>query len=286
MDGPLPGQVCTWLPTRSGFGAAEPKAPEGASGGEWLYCLKFTEPGDRQVVWSGVDGLGIVAVVDFCGAVRPRSSNPSRYEGWGRLTYLPRAVSVQTAQEHLVLQRCFDRSIQSVQAIDSEVARAISQCAGGMPPAADFEGHEPDWSEHGGDWRGRRLPLEAIAERMVLDEDRVARQVGFASTVNPGGSKQRLGNGGIPDFWCAQGVVGDAKNQVNAKWGPDQLEGYIEQCDAEWPSHRWRGVLVQGEPEMAPNALPCLRESRYADRIEVWAVSKSRLRTEAIRLFP
>jgi len=164
-DGPLPGQVCTWLPVRSGFDVPEAdRAEGGAADGEWLYCLKFTEPGDRQVIWSGVDGSGIIAVVDFNGAVRRRESNSRLYEGWGRLTNLPRAVSVETAQEHPVLRRCFGRSVQGVQRLDHEVAVAIRECVGGMPPTARFEDWEPDWDAEGGDWSGERLPPELIVE--------------------------------------------------------------------------------------------------------------------------
>jgi hypothetical protein len=74
---------------------------------------------------------------------------------------------------------------------------------------------------------------------------------------------------------------------VTAQWGPDQIEDYIEQCDLQWPAHEWRGVLVQWEPEMAPNALPRLRRSRYRRRLTAWAVQQdSTGATTAERLFP
>jgi hypothetical protein len=78
MSGPLPVQVCTWLEVPSDF---RHEGAPGATDGEWLYCLKFTEPGDRQVVWSGATGERIIAVVDFSGAVRPRVRRRG-YEGW------------------------------------------------------------------------------------------------------------------------------------------------------------------------------------------------------------
>lgn len=286
-DGPLPVQVCTWLPIRSGFDVTEEDAAEDAAAdGEWLYCLKFTQPGDRQVIWSGVDGHGIIAVVDFIGAVRRRKSNPRLYEGWGRLTNLSRAVSVETAQEHPVLGRCFGRAIQGVQRLDSEVALAIRDCVGGMPPTAKFEDWEPDWDAEGGNWSGERLPPELIVELIVLDDEDIARELGFRSTVNPNGRKQRLRNGRYPDLWSRRGVVGEVKNQVTARWGPEQIEDYIEQCDAQWPDHEWRGILVQGHPEMAPNAIARLRKSRYTKRIEVWSVIETDLGHEVSRLFP
>jgi hypothetical protein len=223
-----------------------------------------------------VDGDGMVAVVDFSGEVRrlqdlENGGNRPGYEGWGRITDVPRPVSVDVAQGHPVLKGLFTGSIQGAWSLTADEAQAISDCAGGLPRAPSFEGFEPDWDEESGDWGRYRLPPEAIVERIVLDKDRVARKLGFPSGVI---SQQHLSNGRRPDLWCADGVVGEVKNQVTARWGPDQIEDYIEQCDRQWPAHRWRGVLVQGEPDMAPNALPRLKSSRYRRRLEVWAVQK------------
>ncbi|MGI8730454.1 MAG: hypothetical protein ACR2LK_10775 [Solirubrobacteraceae bacterium] len=123
-------------------------------------------------------------------------------------------------------------------------------------------------------------------ELVVVDDDDIERELGFRSPVNPGGRKQRLQNGRYPDLWSRQGIVGEVKNQVTARWGPEQIEDYIEQCDAQWPDHRWRGILVQGQPAVAPNALPRLRASRYTKRIEVWSVVETGLGHEVSRLFP
>jgi hypothetical protein len=286
MIGPLPVQVSTWLPQRSGYGATEERDLS-AGEGEWLYCLKHTQPGDRQAVWSGVHGRGIIAVVDFSGDVRPRTAGNRRlYEGWGRVTPLGTPIDVDTARHHPVLSRAFGRPIQGVQALGPDVGAAIGEVAGGLPPKATFDEHAARWDEEGGDWSGHRIPPEAIVEAIVLRRSRIARLVGFPSQVNPSGKKQRLGNGRCPDLWCTDGVVGDAKNQVTAAWGPAQIEDYIDQCDVQWPHHEWRGVLVQGEPEMAPNAEPRLRASRYADRIQVWRVRKRRIRYDVVQLYP
>ena len=286
VTGPLPVQVSTWLPERSGFGVDD-EFDTSPSDGEWLYCLKGTQPGDRQVVWSGVHGRGIVAVVDFSGEVRPRSSSVGAtgrqlYEGWGRITRLREPISVETAQAHQVLHTCFGRSIQGVKSINSDVGSAIAERVGEWPPAATFDSYPADWNERGGDWSRHRLPPEAI----VLDKDRVARRLGFPSRVNPAGKKQRLLNGRYPDLWCEDGVVGEVKNQVTAAWGPAQIEDYIDQCDLQWPEHQWRGLLVQGEPAMAPNAIPRLTSSRHAHRVEVWTVRKKRLGYQVARILP
>lgn len=256
------------------------------SDGQWLYCLKGTRSGDRQIVWSGVNGRGLIAVVDFSGAVRPRRA-AGKYEGWGRITPLAEPVSVDTLRDHPVLAKLFAQSIQSVQSIDEATAESIRICIGEFPPAADFADHPVNWSESGGLWAGERLPPEAIVEQLVLNRSRVARRIGFPGKVNPDGNKQVLANGRVPDLWSAEGVVGDAKNQVNALWGPQQIRDYIEQCDAQWPSDRsWRGILVQGVPEMAPSALSELATGRYHDRIEVWTVTKRRVGYRVARLYP
>ena len=55
-------------------------------------------------------------------------------------------------------------------------------------------------------------------ELVVLDDEDIARDLGL-SPVNPDGRKQRLENGRYPDLWSRQGVVGEVKNQVTARWG-------------------------------------------------------------------
>ena len=233
------------------------------------------------MVWSGVHGDGIIGVVDFSGEVRPRQDlkrggNRRGYEGWSRSRWLPRPVSVGVAQWHSALRKLFAQPIQSVWSLTPEEARAISDLAGGLPPAARFEGYEVDWEIESGDWGRWRLPPEAIVEGIVLNEHGIARKLGFPSRVNPAGHKRRLLNGRYPDLWCPDGVVGEVKNQVTARWGPDQVEDYIEQCDLQWPAHEWRGVLVQGELDMAPNAFSRLKRSQYRRRLEVWTVRQDR----------
>jgi hypothetical protein len=276
VTGSPPKEVCTWLPERSYF-VPDPEESE-ASEGQWLYCLKDTKLGDRQVVWQGARGGGLVAVVDFNGEVRrrvhPEDGRPmSKYEGWGRITSLRRAIPVEEVRRHPVLAGLFGGSIQSVTALTDEEAEVIVELAGVLPPP-EFEEGEIDFGEEGGKWGPRTLPREVITEEIVLDESRIATRLGFPSPVNPGGRKKRLGNGRFPDLWCPDGVVGEVKNLITADWGPAQIEDYIRQCDEDWPEHTWTGVLVQGEPEMAPNALPRLEESPYRDRISVFSLRK------------
>ena len=225
-----------------------------------------------------------MAVVDFSGDVRERAGKPGRYEGWGRLTELRRAIPVEVVLAHPTLVRRFAKPIQSVYRLDRKYAQAIVELSGGLPHQADFAEWPVDGKERGGDWGRHSLPPEAIVEALVRDNSRLARKLGFSTKV---ATQVILANGKRPDLWCDAGVVGDAKNRVTATWGPGQIEGYIAQCDTQWPKVApWRGVLVQGELQMAPNTRPRLEASDYRDRIEVWSVSKSRFgRTTSRRLF-
>ncbi len=169
--------------------------------------------------------------------------------------------------------------------LERDLAMAIDDLAGGLPAAPPLRGDEADWDAAGGDWSGERLPPEEVTEKLMADKHRIARKLGFVGEIR---AQKTLANGKRPDLWCEAGVVGDVKNQVTADWGPGQLEGYIKQCDPEYPEHQWRGVLVQGLPEMAPSALPRLEKSPYRDRIEVWTVTRKRRLSpvQARRLFP
>ena len=277
----LPTQVCTWTPRESGF---DWTGQERASQPEWLYCLKGTVAGSRQIIWSGVEGSGLLAVVDFSGDVRERAGKRGLYEGWGRLTELRRAIPVDMILAHPTLARRFAKPIQSVYRLDRDCAEAIDELAVGLPPVAGFDEYPAEWKARGGDWGRHSLPPEALVEALVRDKSHLARKLGFSTKV---ATQVILANGKRPDLWCDAGVVGDAKNRVTATWGPEQIEGYISQCDTQWPKAApWRGVLVQGEPEIAPNARPRLEASKYHDRIELYSVFKSRFgRATSRRLF-
>jgi hypothetical protein len=244
----LPTQVCTWMPRESNFDWTGAK---GASEPQWLYCLKGTRAGDRQIIWSGVEGSGLLAVVDFSGDVRERADKRGRYEGWGRITELRRAIPVEE-----VLREC---------------AEAIDKLSGGLPPQADFSEHPAKLGKRSGGWGRHSLPPEEIVEVLVRDSSRLARKLGFSTKVI---TQKVLANRKRPDLWCDAGVVGEVKNRVTATWGPEQIEGSIEQCDTQWPELApWRGVLVQGEPELDSNARRRLEASKYRERIQVWRVS-------------
>jgi hypothetical protein len=153
------------------------------NGAQWLHCLKDTQLGDRQAVWTGVDGDGIVAVVDFNGDVRPREDVANKYEGWGRVTTLARPISVEEVRAHPALGPLFQASIQSVLALADEEGRAISEYSGGLPVRATFDGYDTDWAEEGSSWSRMSLPPERIVEDLVGTKSRIARKIGFRSGV-------------------------------------------------------------------------------------------------------
>ncbi len=285
-DAPLPTQVATWRSDvdRTPIVAGTPRWEE-----EWLYCLRETRLGDRQVIWEGTAGSGLVGVVDFNGEVRPRGSN--RYEGWGAFTPLERPISVSVCETHPVLSRRFAepgrKALIGPIALENDLGVAIADLAEGLPPAPAFQGDEADWSQPSYVWGKVRLEPESITEALLGKRNRLAKKLGLEGEIYADPKKRRLGNGRFPDLWASAGVVGDVKNQVTATWGPAQVEDYIDQCDREWPEHEWRGVLVQGLPEMAPSARPRLESSRYGDRIEVWAATKRSFgRARFEKLFP
>lgn len=286
----LPTQIATWLRERSLYESTNiDEPPEG----EWLYCLRDTRPGDRQIVWSGVHGKGIVGVVDFGQDVREREpedggEKKGRYEGWGVFTPLRDPIPVEVVQAHPDLQRRFTgnglKALLGPIALSREEGLAIDQLAGGLPRAVDPS--PADRRMFGGAWSGARLPPERITELIVYDKQRIARKIGFPSRVS---RQKTLANGRIPDLRCADGVVGEVKNLVTLRWGPSQLEDYVRQCDRQWPEKApWRGVLVQGSPMLAPGVAELLQRSVCATRIQLWAITERRIPKwyRARRLFP
>jgi hypothetical protein len=259
---PLPAQAVMWNPENY-----VRLAREDASDGQWLYCLKYTEPGDRQIVWTGKYGDGLVAVVDFSGAVRPRPGG-RLYEGWGRVTDLLSPVAAEVVLRHRLIAPRF-RHLQSVSGLDKKDAQAIADLVGRLPLAPGFDGHAEDWTEIGGTWAGRMLDPESLAEEIVAEESEISRELGFPSTPV---RQKSLSRSDRADLWCPEGVVGEVKNLVTSKWGPGQIERYLRTCDERWPQHEWKGVLVQGADYLSPSAERRLASSDFSDRISLWTV--------------
>jgi hypothetical protein len=249
----------------------------GASDGQWLYCLKFTEPGDRQVVWTGKYGDGLVAVVDFNGAVRLRSGG-RLYEGWGRVTDLRPLIAAEVVLSHPVAGPRF-KHLQSVVGLDGTEVREIGVLLGRLPLAPGFADQSEDWDESGGTWAGQTWDPESLAEEAVAQDPELAALLGFPSLPI---RQKTLSNTDRADLWCPEGVVGEVKNLVTSKWGPDQIERYLRTCDERWPEHEWKGILVQGADYLSPSAERRLADSDFSDRISLWTVFEDPDDPEAI----
>ena len=56
---------------------------------QFLYALKDTLPGDRQLIMEGGSARGLIGYVDFAGHNRKAASI---YYAWGAVTYLQEPV--------------------------------------------------------------------------------------------------------------------------------------------------------------------------------------------------
>jgi hypothetical protein len=250
-----------WNPGNYSHPGGEP------SEGQWLYCLKTTRPGDRQVVWLGKGSAGIVAVVDFNGAVRLRGSG-RLYEGWGRVTELRKPIPSDVVLSHPVLKPKF-KNLMSVSSLDKAAAEAIRGLADGLPEAPGFGGQIEDWDEEGGDWGNYVYELESVAQRWVAEDPELWKELRFPSRPL---MEKWLSPTERADLWCPEGVVGEVKPIVTSKSGPDQIGRYIATCDRQWPEYRWKGILVQGEDYLTMSARERVDNSVYRDRITLWCV--------------
>lgn len=72
--------------------------------GQFLYALKGTAYGDRQVVLEGQSRRGVIAVVDFAGHNR---KNGPIYYAWGAITYLREPVGLSAIDADSLLSSTF-----------------------------------------------------------------------------------------------------------------------------------------------------------------------------------
>lgn len=275
--GPLPRQAITWHPQNIG-------AWEGPPQPEFLRCLKATAPGDRQVVWEGAQGRGLVAVVDFGEPLRRTRSGA--YERWAVVSFLDSPVSIEAVRAHPVLARRFTgagaRALQGNPIrLTSEEGQAIQDVAGALPPlrmpAMTPRGREPEE-----EWTGNEgWPREELLEVVVSEERRLWRRLGFPEAPQ---RQRRLPSGLRPDL-LAPGVVGDAKKRVGRHDGPAQVERYVAELSRIRPQEGpWRGVLIQHAPDLDDAAWERLEASPV--EIAVWSLAQGktgRWRAEQLR---
>jgi hypothetical protein len=105
----------------------------------------------------------------------------------GRITALPRPVSVDVAQSEPVLARLFTGSIQRYGRSRPTRHTRSASAPGVFLVRRASRGLRRIGTKRAAIWGRYSLPPEAIVEGVVLDKDRVARKLGFPSRVNPDG---------------------------------------------------------------------------------------------------
>jgi hypothetical protein len=260
----------------------------GVPNGEFLWCLRDTQPADRQVVWEGAHGRGVVAVVDW--GVPNRRTSAGRYERWGVVTALTRPISKDAVQVDPILRSRFTRpGSAGLQGgplrLTQEETEAIVKLAGGDWPKMCLPTDRPSGREREYIWTGREsAPPEKMIEEVVAVTPRLWRRLGFGcrpllQRALP--SRQRPDLTGPP-------VVAEAKRRIRSDDGPAQIERYLDELRITKPQYPWRGVLLQAVTvldDAARERLGACRESGYD--IEAWAITRGAFRRwRADRLFP
>ncbi len=261
---PLPSQWLVWDHTN-----LQP-SEEMTGEGQFLYALKDTKPGDRQLVFEGGSDRGIIAVVDFAG--HNRKSGPIYY-AWGRTTLLDRPILATTVRSDPVLSGAFAARRGRAKRLDRQAAERVEEVSGGLPPQA-MPTREPDTDAELDLWVGPAgRPPEFLVHDEVESTRRLWREIGFRQPPRRG---HKLRNGTYPDLYSHEGVVGEVKNIVGPNWGPRQLRSYMRQLDLEEPQRApWRGVLIHGGDKLSPAVRELLEQD--PQNISVWNVQRRRV---------
>jgi hypothetical protein len=242
-------------------------ALDGRPEGQFLYALKDTPPGERQLVLEGGSVRGLIGLVDFAGHNRKAASI---YYAWGSVTYLQEPVAKSTLDADPVLRRAFSNRQGRAKRLAPEVAERLEALMGGFV-SQRFPSRDPGRRDDLDIWLGAhgREP-EFLIQQDVIAVKRVWRKMGFRSAPRSG---HRLQNGRYPDLMSDDGVVGEVKNVIGPNWGPNQLAGYIRQLRIERPEIEWRGVLIHGAQKLSPAARKAL--NACGEDITVWSVDES-----------
>lgn len=263
---PLPTQICTWMHGHI-LGDADDQ-------GQFLYALKDTQPGDRQVVWEGGSERGIVAVVDF---IEPVGLGVAGiYYAWGASTSLENPVSHDALRAvPLLAERFFGSGRYSLQGrakrLSVDVAESIDSLAGGLPRPQIPTGDPADAPTNR--WFGAiGLDPESVFETAVLASSKLWRTIGFPSAPSP---QVPISPRDRPDL-LADGVVGEVKRQLAPK-DVRQLERYLDELERSRPrADRWRGVLIHAGL-LSPAITVRADNSPRSTQIEIWRLEPGRL---------
>jgi hypothetical protein len=265
---PLPSALHTWQQQH-----IAPHGDGDTAEGQWLVALKGTEPGHRFVIAEAA-GRGLIAVVDFDSTAHAVGS---RYYAWGAVTYLEPPISFDRLRASAVFAESRGRDWRWIRGrptrLSPEEGERIASLAEGLPPvrkpsrAPSRRDGVEIWPMTGG------LPPEKALQDAVATTRRLWRHVGFPSAPEV---ERRISPRDRPDL-IADGVVGEVKSRIGHAWGPAQLERYLYTLDRARPEHApWRGVLLHGEPSLAPAALSRLADSPDCDRIRAYGIVASR----------
>lgn len=261
----LPNQIAAWH--QQNIGDDDPDDHEFR--GQYLQCLKATAKGDRQFVWEGTSGRGIVGVVTYG---EPLIQEGNRYARWGRCQLFPKPIPPEKLLSHPATSNRFGKNgIRALQGgpirLAEQEAKAISKLVGGLKRTRLPMDEPADW-ENLGHWTGKDgLAAETIAENAICTLPHLQRALGLRGTAE---KQVRLG-AGRADIVCGNVII-ELKRAVTTNNGPDQIEGYLEHVSAERKTGKknLRGILVQQSKFAGAGMKQRLANSPF--RLELWAV--------------
>lgn len=261
----LPTQICAWH-YRNIVDASEGPAEQ------WLYALKATEPGDRQLVWEAGTDRGIIGVVDFgTGAVRVEGI----YYAWGRFTDVMPPLTPDLLRNEAVLAERFFGTGKGwlhgrAKRCPIHIAEAIDRLTGGLPSRRP---PDRDPSEAPADrwFGGIDVDPECVFELAVIASRSLQRTIGFARPLI---TQRHITPGSRPDL-LSDGTIGEVKRAI-APRDVMQVERYLADADEHLARRGgWRAVMIHGG-RLTPAVTRRLSASRDSARIEVWRLDERR----------
>jgi hypothetical protein len=245
--------------------------------GKFLYALKATQPGDRQLVWEGGSERGVVAVVDFAAPVGVCAYGI--YYAWGATTMLKhpvdhtalRAVPLLNARffgegRHFLHGRA--KRLAPDIGLARDIAKAIDRLAGGLPPQQTPSGDPTDAPTDR--WFGSlEIEPECVFELAVLATPKLWSDIGFPSAPIP---QVQISPRDRPDL-LADGVVGEVKRIIAPK-DIKQVERYLNELERSRARvDGWRAVLIHAGT-LSPAVRASADESTRSRQIEIWRLEE------------
>lgn len=262
-SGRLPNQIMVWH---------EENMSEGDDPfGQWLSCLRSTEAGDRQFIWQGSSGRGIVALVTFSGVLR----NEGAIEGWASYFGFESPLSWEALRSHpATAYRFGPRGIKALQGsairLSEAESEAIVDMLGGLPETElpilppDFLAEVVPWSSVKG------LPAEQFIELAIHRIRRLWRSLGLDG---PPRRQETWKPVGRVDLVRGNTVI-EVKKAVSVDNGPAQIERYLSHLTKRLRVGPGgvRGILVQKNDWPGYGVEERLRDSDFP--LELWSVDK------------